>query len=80
MTESYIRIFSKPECSYCEQAKQLLNVKGLTFTEFVVGEDVSREDFMSSFPNVKTVPYIIVGNNHLGGYKQLLEFLGEPDA
>jgi glutaredoxin len=35
---------------------------------------------MNSFPNVKTVPYIIVGNNHLGGYKQLLEFLGEPDA
>lgn len=75
--QPFIRIFSKPDCPYCDQAKNLLNMKGYTYTEFVVGEDVTREEFMESFPNVKTVPYIIVGNNHIGGYKQLVDMLGE---
>lgn len=75
--QPYIRIFSKPDCTYCNQAKNLLNSKGYSFTEFVIGQDVTREEFMESFPNVKTVPYIIVGNNHIGGYKQLVEMFGE---
>lgn len=75
--QPYIRIFSKPDCIYCNQAKNLLNSKGYSFTEFVIGQDVTREEFMESFPNVKTVPYIIVGNNHIGGYKQLVEMFGE---
>lgn len=72
-----IRIFSKPDCPYCVQAKQLLDNKGYTYAEFVIGEDMTKEEFVEAFPKVKTVPFIIVGNNQVGGFKQLLEFFGE---
>jgi glutaredoxin len=54
-----------------------LTNKGYSFTEFVIGEDMTKEDFVEAFPKVKTVPHVIVGNNVIGGYKQLVEFFGE---
>jgi glutaredoxin 3 len=75
--QPYIRVFTKNDCPFCVQAKQLLTNKGFSYSEFVLGEDIDKEDFLSHFPDVKTVPYIIVGNNHVGGYKQLVEFFGE---
>lgn len=77
MTQPYIRVFTKNDCPFCVQAKQLLQNKGYTYTEFVIGEDIDRDDFVSAFPKVKTVPHIIIGNNQIGGYKQLAEMLGE---
>lgn len=72
-----IRVFTKDDCPYCGQAKQLLNNKGFNYEEILIGRDVTREEFLEQFPNVRTVPYIIIGNNHIGGYKQLAEFLGD---
>ena len=77
MTQPNIRIFSKVDCPYCDSAKSLLISKGFNYTEIIIGSDLTREQFVEKFPNVKTVPYIIIGNNHVGGYKQLVEFIGE---
>ena len=79
MSQPYIRIFTKNDCPFCVQAKQLLQNKGYSYSEFVLGEDIDREDFLANFPKVKTVPHIIIGNNQIGGYKQLVELLGESD-
>lgn len=73
----YIRIFTKENCPYCVQAKQLIISKGFEYMEILIGRDVTREEFLEQFPHVRTVPHIIIGNNQVGGYKQLLEFLGE---
>ena len=75
--QPYIRVFTKPDCPFCVQAKDLLSVKGFSYSEFELGKDLTREEFIEKFPDVKTVPYIIVGNNHVGGYKQLLEMIGD---
>ena len=72
-----IRIFSKVDCPYCDSAKNLLISKGYSYHEFIIGQDIARDEFVEKFPNVKTVPYIIIGNNHIGGYKQLIDFIGE---
>jgi glutaredoxin len=75
--QPYIRVFTKPDCPFCVQAKDLLSAKGFSYSEFELGKDLTREEFIEKFPDVKTVPYIIVGNNHVGGYKQLLEMIGD---
>jgi glutaredoxin len=75
--QPYIRVFTKPDCPFCVQAKDLLSAKGFSYSEFELGKDLTKEEFVEQFPKVKTVPYIIVGNNHVGGYKQLVEMLGE---
>jgi len=74
---SHIRVFSKPDCPYCDAAKRLLDSKDLSYEEFVIGSDVQREDFIKRFPNVKTVPFILMGNRKVGGYDKLVELLGD---
>jgi glutaredoxin len=44
-----------------------------------IGEDLSREDFMKIFPNVRTVPFIIINGEEVGGYDKLIEWYARPE-
>jgi glutaredoxin len=67
-------VYTKDNCSYCVKAKQLLSIKNVVYNEVVIGQDILREDFMSLFPDVRTVPFIIIDNVKVGGYEQLREY------
>lgn len=69
-----ITIYSKPNCPYCDMAKNLLNSKNIAFTESVIGVDVSRDEILLKFPTMRSVPIIIDENGQLiGGYDKLSE-------
>ena len=45
-----VEIFSSPQCNYCEQAKQLLQRKGIAFeTLDIAADEKHREEFMRYF-------------------------------
>jgi len=71
------RIYSKPDCPYCEKAKQLFERKGVSYEELVVGEDISREEYLNIIPGFTTVPGIWYQGIFIGGYSELQSFL--PD-
>jgi glutaredoxin 3 len=71
---STVIVYSKENCPFCVRAKNLLNAKGMYYTETVIGKDMIREDFVSIFPDVKTVPFILINNERVGGYEQLVEY------
>ena len=71
-------IYTKDNCPYCVSAKQLLEEKGKQYIETVVGRDIRRDDFISLFPNVKTVPHIIINGEQIGGFDKLTEWLITP--
>jgi glutaredoxin 3 len=64
-------IYTKENCPYCIKAKELVP----DYTEIVVGQDITREEFLSIFPETKTVPQIIIEGKHVGGYTDLVEYL-----
>lgn len=70
-----VLIYTKDNCPYCVSTKTLLKQKGKSYTETKIGIDIRREDFMSLFPNVKTVPHIIINGEQIGGYDKLTEWL-----
>lgn len=70
-----IIIYSKDNCTFCVQAKKLLDIKGLEYEEIKIGYDISREDFISKFPYIKTVPLIFIDDEKIGGFKELSKFL-----
>jgi glutaredoxin 3 len=70
-----VLIYTKKDCPSCIKAKSLLNIRGIEFKESVIGEDILREDFVATFPDVRTAPYIIVDGVKVGGYEQLREYL-----
>ena len=68
-------LYTKDNCSYCTNAKLLLNSKGLSFTEMKLGEDFTRETLLEMFPNARTFPVIVIDGFNIGGYVQLKEKL-----
>ena len=78
MIEVYTR--KEPPCPWCVRAKEKLNEHQLDYKEFVVGVDISRNEFVEKFwYNVSnprpTVPQIVVNGNRIGGYEDLSDWL-----
>lgn len=71
---SSILVYSKDQCPYCVKAKALLEMKQKDYTEIKIGVDMLREDFMATFPEVRTVPFIIIDGVKVGGYDKLVEW------
>ena len=66
-------IYSKDLCPYCDRAKALLSSKHIEFTEFKIGRDLTREEFLERFPNARTVPQIYLNEQYIGGYDNLVD-------
>ena len=70
-----VLIYTKKDCPSCIKAKSLLNIKGIDYKESVIGEDILREDFVATFPEVRTAPFVIADGVKIGGYEQLREYI-----
>jgi glutaredoxin 3 len=66
---------SEPRCAFCVQAKALLALANLPFTEIDLTTATSerREEFLNRLgrPERPMVPQIFIGNIHVGGYSDL---------
>ena len=68
-------IYSKPSCSYCLQAKQLLEMKQLPFVYKQLGADYTLQELLEVSPNARTFPVILKDEELIGGYSDLAESL-----
>ena len=70
-TVTEVKIYSKDECPWCDQAKSLLEFHDVKFDEIKIGRDITRDEFLEQVPNVRTVPQIFVNGTRLGGFDDL---------
>lgn len=75
----HVVIYTKDNCGYCVQAKSLFTSKGQKYHEMKLGVDLTREEFMSIFPGVQTLPFIIIDGVKVGGYDNLTEWYSRPE-
>ena len=68
-------IYSKPNCSYCLQAKQLLEMEELPFEYKQLGTHYSLDELMILAPNAKSFPQVFKDDKCVGGYSDLVESL-----
>lgn len=66
-------IYSRPHCTFCDQAKSLIESKGHTYQEVIIGENITKEEFLEMFPGQRTVPVVILDGQNIGGYTELTE-------
>ena len=77
-----VEIYSKNSCSYCWQAKRLLDSKGVAYREIEIGFGSPERDVMIRRANGRmTVPQIFIDGRHIGGCDDLyaLERSGKLD-
>lgn len=77
MIKLYTR--NNPPCGYCEAAKTLLKVKNIDHEITVVGEDITKEQLLQMFPNVRTFPVVIDDQDYIGGFKELRNWVYSRD-
>ncbi len=75
-------VFGRPTCGYCVRAKQLLEVKNYDFRWIdIIEEGISKEDLEKTIGKpVETVPQIFHGQQHIGGFTELSEYVKQLDA
>jgi glutaredoxin 3 len=68
-------VWSKDHCPFCDQAKALLEARGIEFEERNVSRDWTREQLLEVVPNARTLPQIFLDNQHIGGFTDLRSHL-----
>ena len=53
-------IYTKDDCPACIQAKAQMDQAGQEYREIKIGTDITREEFMDKFPQVRSVPFMII--------------------
>ena len=70
-------IYGTQICNFCDLSKDLLDKyeKGYTFVDVSENLDTTAA-FFKKFPNVRTVPQIMLSDGfHIGGYTELKKWL-----
>lgn len=68
-------VWSKLCCPFCDQAKALLERKGIEFEEKKIGEGYTKEQLLEAVPNARTVPQIFLDGKLIGGFTELKKYL-----
>ena len=73
-----LTIYSKNNCPFCVQAKNLLTKRNIPFTEIKIDEDTNAKEFVLSEGH-RTVPQIYKGNKLFveGGFQGLSKLTEE---
>ena len=69
------KVYGKENCQFCTKAKLLLDMKAKEY-EYI---DITKDDeaFQLFTDNGwRTVPQIFEGDNHIGGFTELKEYIG----
>jgi glutaredoxin len=64
-------VWSKDHCPFCDQAKNLLKMKGIEFEEKKIGHGYTKEQLLEAVPTARTVPQIFLDENLIGGFTEL---------
>jgi glutaredoxin len=68
-------VWSKENCPYCQQAKALLESRGIEFEERNVSKDWTREQLLEAVPDARTLPQIFLNDKLVGGFTELRKHL-----
>ena len=54
-------------CNYCDKLKELFARANVEYSTILVGEDITRQEFLESYPDVSGYPYVIIDGEPVGG-------------
>lgn len=67
-------IYTSNACPYCEWAKRLLEKRNIEYRELRVDQNDEARREMLEKTSRTSVPQIYIGDLHIGGYQELVEY------
>jgi len=72
MSAPKVEIYTKWGCPYCVAAKQLLDGKGIAYTEYdITMGGPKRDEMRARVPGAMTVPQVLVDDVAYGGFDDI---------
>ena len=68
-----IKIFGKPNCSFCLKAKNIAEMHHLPYQYYSIDDNDVKKQLFDLLPDVKTVPQIWWSGRYIGGYDQFAQ-------
>jgi glutaredoxin len=62
-----IQIYTTSGCIYCEKIKELMKRADLSYTQILVGKDITRQEFKQKYPFASGFPYTVIDGSVVGG-------------
>lgn len=72
-----IEIYTKTSCSRCVSLKNTLLKHDVEYTEYVIGENISREEVLEKYPDAKMLPIVVYKSVKLADSDQLVKIIME---
>ena len=72
ITSHGVTLYTTRYCPYCVRAKELLDKKGVTYTEIAVDNDPQSRREMVDLCGRTSVPQIWIGGQHIGGCDEMV--------
>lgn len=66
-----IVIYGKPDCTFCEQAKLLLDSQNIGYEYKELGRDFNTEELLKLNPDARSLPQIFDNGRLIGGFSDL---------
>ncbi|KTD08608.1 glutaredoxin 3 [Legionella jamestowniensis] len=66
-------MYSTAYCPYCARARDLLDKKGVTYTDIRIDDEPDKRDEMITKSGRRTVPQIFINGQHIGGCDDMYE-------
>lgn len=67
-----VTVYTTDHCSLCMSAKALLERRGISYQELNLARDPDGRARLSSITGMMTFPQIVVGEQTIGGFAELL--------
>ncbi len=68
-----VTLYTTEPCSFCRQAKALLQSRGVQYAEVNLAKDPGGRADLVAVTGQMTFPQILVGKRTIGGFRELIE-------
>jgi glutaredoxin 3 len=68
-----VTVYTTEPCGFCNQAKSLLESRGVPFQEINLAKDPVGRAELVALTGQMTFPQIVVGERAIGGFRELVE-------
>lgn len=65
-----VTLFTKPGCPFCARAKTMIEERGMTYEEIVVGRDATVRS-VRAITGMETVPQVFINGDYIGSSEDL---------
>lgn len=69
-------VWSQTNCPACNQAKTLLDLKGISYEVKMLGENATKQELLEAVPDARSVPQIFLDGKYVGGLDALRKTVG----